>query len=132
MIITTTDFIAEAAYSLTGNLPGALVIRGENSYENIEWNVGIVTTTLPTKQDVLSKAQELYDNEGMRRLRHHRSRLLSACDWTQGSDSPLSDSAKAAWATYRQQLRDLTSTAEPVIAGPYPIISNVIWPTEPS
>ena len=131
MNIKTTDFIAEAAYSLTGNLPGALVIRGENSYENIEWNVGIVTS-IPSKYKVLSKAKELYDNEGMRRLRHHRSRLLSACDWTQGSDSPLSDSAKAAWATYRQQLRDLTSTAEPVATGPFPIISNVIWPTEPS
>lgn len=131
MIVTTTDFITEAAYSLTGNLPGALAIRGENSYENIEWNVGIVTS-IPTAQQVLDKAQELYDNEGMRRLRHHRSRLLTACDWTQGADSPLSDEKKAEWATYRQQLRDLTSTAEPVIAGPYPIISNVVWPTEPS
>ena len=129
MINTTTDFIGFAAYSLVGNIPGAFVTRGENSYENIDWNVGIVTS-IPTKQQVLDKAQELYDGEAMRRLRIHRNKIISLSDWTQGADSPLSDEKKAEWATYRQALRDLTSTASPVLDGPF--ISNVDWPTEPS
>lgn len=129
MINTTTDLIGQAAYSLVGDIPGALVICGENSYENIEWNVGIVTTP-PTKEQVYNKAQELYDGEAMNRLRIHRNLLMKTCDWTQGPDSPLSDEKKAEWATYRQALRDLPSTASPTLDGPF--ISNVDWPTEPS
>lgn len=39
-----------------------------------------------------------------------RNNKLSACDWTQTADSPLSDSKKAEWATYRQALRDIPNT----------------------
>lgn len=35
-----------------------------------------------------------------------RNSALQGSDWTQGADSPLSDAAKAAWRTYRQELRD--------------------------
>jgi hypothetical protein len=129
MINTTTDFIIPAAYSLVGDIPGALMVRGETSYENIVWTVGIVTER-PTKEQVLNKAQELYDGEAMKRLRIHRKILMSESDWTQGADSPLSDEKKTEWATYRQALRDLPSTASPELDGPF--ISNVDWPTEPS
>jgi hypothetical protein len=40
--------------------------------------------------------------------RARRDALLAASDWTQLQDSPLSDAARAAWATYRQALRDIT------------------------
>lgn len=40
-------------------------------------------------------------------FREKRNRKLEASDWTQFADSPLSDSKKAEWATYRQALRDL-------------------------
>lgn len=35
-----------------------------------------------------------------------RDRALSACDWTQVSDAPLSAEQRATWATYRTALRD--------------------------
>ena len=60
-------------------------------------------------------------------LRVHRNGRLKSCDWTQGADSPLSDTKKAEWATYRQQLRDLPSS--------YSNLNNkddVTWPTKPS
>jgi hypothetical protein len=59
-------------------------------------------------------------------LRLHRDGRLKSCDWTQGADSPLSDSKKAEWATYRQQLRDLPAS--------YSSLSDkdsVTWPTKP-
>ena len=57
-------------------------------------------------------------------LRFKRDRLLAQSDWTQSPDSPLSDTKKQEWATYRQQLRDLPSnTTDP---------SNPTWPTKPS
>ena len=43
-------------------------------------------------------------------VRIERNNLLSESDWTQMSDSPLSDSKKTEWATYRQSLRDLPTS----------------------
>jgi hypothetical protein len=40
----------------------------------------------------------------LERLRLQRDVLLKASDWTQVADAPVD---KAAWATYRQALRDL-------------------------
>jgi hypothetical protein len=42
-------------------------------------------------------------------LRKRRNQLLQESDWTQCSDSPLTDAKKTEWATYRQSLRDVTS-----------------------
>jgi len=59
-------------------------------------------------------------------MRHKRNTLLKTCDWTQNADSPLSDSKKAEWQTYRQALRDLPDTNS---ASAY---RDVVWPTPPS
>ena len=44
------------------------------------------------------------------KLREYRNNLLEQSDWTVIPDSPLSDSKKAEWKTYRQALRDITKT----------------------
>ena len=41
-------------------------------------------------------------------VRAERDRLLAACDWTQVQDAPVD---AAAWATYRQALRDVPEQA---------------------
>ena len=56
--------------------------------------------------------------------RNRRNEKLSACDWTQGLDTPLSDSKRAEWATYRQELRDLPSNT--------PDVNGLEWPATPS
>ena len=56
-----------------------------------------------------------------------RNRKLTACDWTQGQDSPLSDAKKTEWQTYRQALRDVTSQTPSD-----DVLSNINWPTKPS
>jgi len=40
-------------------------------------------------------------------LRAERNKRLSACDWTQMADSPLSTQQKETWQTYRTDLRNL-------------------------
>ena len=55
-------------------------------------------------------------------VRNTRDYLLKESDWTQVTDSPLTDTLKAQWATYRQALRDLPDTCD---------TSNVVYPTEP-
>lgn len=52
-----------------------------------------------------------------------RQRLLYASDWTQIPNGPLTTEQQAAWATYRQELRDITSQSG------YPF--NVVWPIPP-
>jgi|LakMenEpi03Aug12_release.lakeMendotaPanAssembly.Ray.scaffolds.fasta_scaffold461187_2 hypothetical protein len=56
-------------------------------------------------------------------LRHVRDLLMGLTDWTQTDDAPLTESQQAAWATYRQALRDLPGVYSG--AGPIP------WPTAP-
>jgi hypothetical protein len=59
-------------------------------------------------------------------IRLQRNELLNQSDWTQINDSPLSDSKKQEWATYRQLLRDLPNTYQSVNN-----IADVIFPTIP-
>ena len=59
-------------------------------------------------------------------IRVRRRILLNNCDWTQANDSPLSDTKKAEWATYRQALRDLPSNYTDTDEA-----SKVEWPEEP-
>ena len=54
-------------------------------------------------------------------VRAERDGLLMNSDWTQVDDAPVD---KAAWATYRQALRDVPSQSG------FP--TNVTWPVEPS
>jgi hypothetical protein len=59
-----------------------------------------------------------------RNVREDRAQALSQCDWTQVPDAPLTAEQKAAWAAYRQELRDLTTQE----GFPW----NVTWPTKPA
>lgn len=56
-------------------------------------------------------------------VRMKRNDLLSNCDWTQLADAPLIQVEKDAWATYRQELRDVTNQEG------FPL--NVVWPNPP-
>ena len=53
-------------------------------------------------------------------IRNLRNKLLTSSDWTQVIDAPVD---QAAWATYRQALRDI-----PQQEG-FP--ATVVWPTQP-
>ena len=44
---------------------------------------------------------------GWELVRSIRRYYLTACDWTQMPDAPLSDNSKALWQAYRQALRDI-------------------------
>lgn len=53
-------------------------------------------------------------------VRAERNKLLVDSDWTQLPDAPVD---AAAWATYRQALRDVTNQANPFA---------IVWPESPS
>ncbi len=53
-------------------------------------------------------------------MRAWRDALLAQSDWTQMSDSPLTDAKKTEWATYRQQLRDFPASWTPADTADFP------------
>ena len=60
------------------------------------------------------------DAEQAKSVRDERTQKLKDSDWTQVADAPVD---KAAWATYRQALRDVPSQA----GFPW----DIQWPIEP-
>lgn len=96
----------------------------------VEHNQKIVADAEPTLIDeawvlgwsVASKTADEIASEASS-VRYERDELLTQCDWTQMPDSPLDDSTKASWATYRTELRDISEQAG------FP--TDITWPTAP-
>lgn len=65
--------------------------------------------------------EQLPLEDAERNVRSKRDSLLARSDWTQVIDAPVD---QAAWAAYRQALRDIPSQQ----GFPY----NITWPQEPS
>ena len=73
------------------------------------------------------KAVELVETEDWDFFnRDKRNHELLMSDWTQVPDSPLSDSKKAEWATFRQALRDITTHSN------WPNLEDADWPPPPT
>ena len=66
-----------------------------------------------------AEAQERY----WQAIRLRRNTLLTACDWTQLPDAPLTEADQQAWLTYRQTLRDLPQA--------FVMPVDVVWPEQP-
>ena len=106
-----------------------------NEYSGLKWLDSKVAKPTKTEMDtLLANLDTLIGTPLMRELRRHRNYRLQECDWTQGVDSPLSDSKKAEWQTYRQALRDITKTHVPsVVVGTTLLDINAVpWPTKPT
>lgn len=106
--VTTADrpIIDEAIQVATVNTE-ATQVDGKWTYE---WTV---------RDKTAEELQQDFDDLASA-ARDERDLLLAKCDWTQIADAPVD---KAAWATYRQALRDI-----PEQEG-FP--TDVTWPTKP-
>ena len=79
-----------------------------STYEGVVvYSVSSIVDHTPTDEEIYAARQE-------------RNALLVASDWTQVPDAPVD---QAAWAAYRQELRDVTSQET------FP--SEVTWPASP-
>jgi len=63
----------------------------------------------------------------MAEVRAIRDDLLKSSDWTQMPDSPLNETERGWWATYRQQLRDLPQNVSDITS-----LDDVVWPIPPN
>ncbi|MFZ9959159.1 MAG: tail fiber assembly protein [Candidatus Limnocylindrus sp.] len=99
----------------TNTLPGEGIVDGWHDPETNIVSDGLVVPR--PVEDV--EAQELHRAWGT--FRTDRNARLFACDWTQAADAPVD---RAAWAAYRQALRDLpANTADP---------RDPQWPSPPA
>ena len=81
-----------------------------------KYSVGPVFTDRPatetepakTAAEQMAEYKAQKDAEQAKNVRQQRTEKLKDCDWTQLADSTAD---KAAWATYRQALRDITTQA---------------------
>ena len=82
--------------------------------------------TPPSEEEIQAKLTELRNAEPMRVLREERNQKLAETDWRASSDLTLGE-----WATYRQALRDLPSSANPTLDSDGNL-QGVTWPDEPT
>lgn len=81
-----------------------------------------VTTTKAEHEAAYQATLDAKTAEGHRAT---RNKLLDDTDWTQMNDSPLSNEDKTAWATYRNELRNLPDDDA------WPNLSDEDWPVQP-
>ena len=92
-----------------------LVKNSQPVIENSNWVLNWTIENMSTDQ----QAEALKNKAAS--VRNQRNNLLSESDWTQMSDNPLSN--KTVWATYRQELRDISKQT----GFPW----SVTWPEKP-
>jgi len=78
----------------------------------------------PNGRPIAGDQPPLDAEAAMQAVRRQRDRLLRNSDRTQIPDFPIADEDRAAWATYRQALRDLPETVTDPAA--------IAWPTPPA
>jgi hypothetical protein len=101
----------------------------------IEYNcsTGIQTEVELTAEEITQiENDRLAADADLSSIRNERNGKLTKSDWTQTSDSPLTDSKKVEWATYRQELRDFPVGKTKVSEFSVDSDGRMIWPTEPS
>jgi hypothetical protein len=81
-----------------------------------------VTTTKAEHEAAYQATLDATTAEGHRTT---RNKLLADTDWTQMNDSPLANDVKTQWATYRQELRDMSDLDA------WPNIADDDWPIAP-
>lgn len=77
----------------------------------------------PTLEEIEAVRVQAEVSIEWKRIRKERDIILKNTDWTQLNNAPLTAEQVAAWATYRQDLRDLPQ----VFDDP----DFVIWPDQP-
>lgn len=105
---------------LTAIRPDSLWGMTDNDYATLVWESDDPKPTKKTLDDAWPRVEH---DRKWREVRAERDRRLAACDWTQLADNALTAPDIAAWAAYRQQLRNIPQD--------YNDPDLVVWPEEP-
>ena len=129
-IATTTFEVVNpnnlGVYSLTGVTTSVTYssAEAEKEYTNsVEWrkpdgSISMSSADFVVDYSVVGPVVELL------MLREERNKKLAATDWIVTKAFETGSSVPESWKTYRQALRDITSSTQSIF--------SVTWPTEPS
>jgi len=108
-----TDYVAV----LKALYPGAEWTLNGDGYEGLTW---LSDGPMPSQAELDAAWPDVQTERAWAAVRADRDRLLAESDWTQVADAPVD---AAAWAVYRQTLRDIPQD--------YPTPDAVVWPEAP-
>jgi len=111
-----TDYAAV----LTALYPGAEWSLSGDTYDGLVWHSDGVA---PTKKTLDAAWPQVESDRKWGQVRAERDRLLAASDWSQMPDNALDAPTIAAWAAYRQELRDVPQTQDDP--------DSIVWPEAP-
>ena len=106
------------------------VVAKELSYENGRVETPFGTPSALAIQDGVVRAkneQELLEDKKERlytEVRQTRDRLIAETDYTQLSDTPITNESREAFKIYRQALRDLPNSID--------VLDDIVYPTMPA
>lgn len=111
-------------------IPDSKFYINQNDYSTLVWYDNNVQPK-PTEEEIINKMNEFFSGYEYEILRYERDKLLENSDKYTLSDFPHnSDEKKQEWLTYRQQLRDITTTQTPSLDSRGNLI-NIVWPSIP-
>jgi len=117
---TTPEVIAELGASVVLEGAQASPTRYQTAYRDGVEEIDGKWYTKYSVADMDDEAKTAKDAEQAKSVRTTRDEKLKDSDWTQVADAPVD---KTVWATYRQELRDLTKQS----GFPW----EVTYPTQP-
>jgi hypothetical protein len=103
---TTTEILDNLGADVVFEGPQAQPTRYQFSFADGVEQTGGKWYTKWSVMDMDQEAKDALDTTQALAVRKQRDEKLAECDWTQVEDAPVD---KAAWATYRQALRDVTA-----------------------
>ena len=121
-VILTDTRSANRILEFNGDL---VCVDGEYDWRKYRFDIS-ETPPVPVLKTVTVTA----DYESL--IRKFRDKKLASSDWTNGQDSPLSDSKRQEWAVYRQALRDITETYNANTVTTKEQFDNIVWPVKPT
>lgn len=127
-LFPSTSLPQQLTEALINELGGDVVFEGaqasptryQTAYANGVEQVAGKWYTKYSVADMEQEAKDALDAQQSTSVRAERTKKLADTDWTQLTDAPVNS---AAWGTYRQALRDVTTQET------FPW--EVTWPTQP-
>jgi len=107
---------------LTVLYPEALWGLNDNDLGTLSWDEGNADA-VPSQADLDAAWPQVESDRKWGAVRAERDRLLAASDWSQMPDNALDAPTIAAWAVYRQELRDIPQTQDDP--------DSIVWPEAP-
>jgi len=117
---TTTEVLEALGADVVLEGPQAQPTRYQTAFADGVQEIDGKWYTKYSVADMDQEAKDALDTNQKESVRKERNTKLSECDWTQVADAPVD---KAVWATYRQELRDITKQS----GFPW----SVTWPDAP-